>query len=105
MTDPNNLEGTRTPEQLAENFRELQRIAPTHAHKLQLMIWAMNQSENPPPQSSARPFEGLSDEELFDEIRSQVNASRVTGKHDRARTRQLSAEANHRGWNLRAPKP
>jgi hypothetical protein len=38
MTDPNNLEGTRTPEELAENFRELDRIAPTPADKFALML-------------------------------------------------------------------
>jgi hypothetical protein len=40
--NPNNLEGTRTPEELAASFRELDRIAPTPAHKFQLMISAMN---------------------------------------------------------------
>ena len=38
MTDPNNLEGTRTREELAENFRELERIAPTPSHKFALMF-------------------------------------------------------------------
>lgn len=36
--DPNNLEGPpRTPEELAENFRELDKVAPTPAEKLMLM--------------------------------------------------------------------
>jgi hypothetical protein len=41
MTEPSNLEGTRTPEELAENFRELDRVAPTPADKFKLMISAM----------------------------------------------------------------
>ena len=42
MTDPNDLEGTRTPEEIAENFRELNRIAPTPADRFKLMFSAMN---------------------------------------------------------------
>jgi hypothetical protein len=38
MTDPNNIEGSRTPEELAANFRELDRIAPTPAEKFALMF-------------------------------------------------------------------
>jgi hypothetical protein len=49
MTDPNNLEGTRTPEELAASFRELDRVAPTPAHKFQLMFSAMNLPANLPP--------------------------------------------------------
>jgi len=37
-TDPNCLEGPgRTPEELAENFRELNKVAPTAAEKLMRM--------------------------------------------------------------------
>ena len=37
--DPNNLEGQpRTREELAENFRELDRTAPTPADKFRLMF-------------------------------------------------------------------
>jgi hypothetical protein len=37
-SDPNCLEGPgRTPEELAENFRELNKVAPTAAEKLMLM--------------------------------------------------------------------
>ena len=54
MTDPNNLEGTRTPEELAENFRELDRIAPTPAKKFRLMF------------GHSRPAETLLDQGLQD---------------------------------------
>lgn len=38
VKDPNCLEGPgRTPEELAENFRELNKVAPTAAEKLMLM--------------------------------------------------------------------
>lgn len=46
----------------------------------------------------------MSDEELFDAIREQVNLSRNTRSHDRDRTRAISEEAARRGWNLRQPK-
>ena len=36
--DANNLEGARTREELAENFRELDRVAPTPADKFRLMF-------------------------------------------------------------------
>lgn len=49
MTDPNNLEGARTPEELAENFRELNRIAPTTADKFRLMMGQTNESMNDLP--------------------------------------------------------
>lgn len=49
MTDPNNLEGTRTPEEIAENFRELNRIAPTPAEKFRLMFGHTNESMNDLP--------------------------------------------------------
>jgi hypothetical protein len=45
MTDPNNLEGTRTPEELAESFRELDRIAPTPAEKFSLMFGHLHPAE------------------------------------------------------------
>jgi len=38
MNDPNNLEGSRTREEIAENFRELNQIAPTPADKFRLMF-------------------------------------------------------------------
>ena len=45
----------------------------------------------------------LSDEELFEEIRDQVNRSRHGGGHQRDRTREIAAEAQKRDWNLRRP--
>ena len=48
-----------------------------------------------------KPVEQLSDEELFDELREQVNLSRNGPGHDRERTRAIACEATVRGWNLR----
>lgn len=48
-------------------------------------------------------IEKFSDEQLFDAIREQVNLSRYGGGHDREKTRELSAEGQRRGWNLRQP--
>lgn len=45
----------------------------------------------------------LTDSELFDAIREQVNLSRNHGGHQSKRTRELAAEAQNRGWNLRRP--
>jgi len=43
----------------------------------------------------------LTDEELFEEIREQVNYARNTAaKHDRKRTRALAAEMKKRGWGV-----
>lgn len=47
----------------------------------------------------------LTDEQLFDELREQVNQSRNVGTHNRERTRAIAAEAERRGWNLRISKP
>lgn len=47
-----------------------------------------------------KPAKELSDDELFDEIREQVNLSRVGGGHNRTRTRALGREARRRGWLL-----
>jgi len=44
MNDPNNLEGSLTREQLVANFRELQRIAPTPAHRLMLMCGQLHKA-------------------------------------------------------------
>jgi hypothetical protein len=52
MNDPNNLEGTRTPEELAENFRELDRIAPTPAEKFQLMFGQPRKTMNEESQTA-----------------------------------------------------
>jgi hypothetical protein len=52
----------------------------------------------------SKPVTQLTDDELFDDIREQVNLSRHTGQHDRPKTRALAAEADRRGWNLRRPK-
>lgn len=52
-----------------------------------------------------KPVAQLTDEELANEIREQVNRSRLTGQHDRARTRTVAREAQKRGWNLRRPSP
>jgi len=49
MTNPNNLEGTRTPEELAENFRELNRIAPTPDDKFRLMLGHTKETMNDLP--------------------------------------------------------
>ena len=47
----------------------------------------------------------LSDDELFDEIRLQVNLSRNSDQgHDRERTRAIGEEFRRRGWNLRTPQ-
>jgi hypothetical protein len=51
-----------------------------------------------------KPVQALSDDELFDEIREQVNRARHHGGHNRGRTRQLAEEAHSRGWNLGRPK-
>ena len=40
----------------------------------------------------------LSDEDLFDEIREQVNLARNGPGHNRERTRKLAAEMARRGW-------
>jgi hypothetical protein len=48
-----------------------------------------------------RPLFDLTDEELFEGIREQVNKSRISGNHERLKTRQLAHEANQRGWNLK----
>lgn len=50
-----------------------------------------------------KPVENLSDAELFDELREQVNRDRFEGLHDRVRTREIAAEAKRRNWNLRQP--
>lgn len=57
------------------------------------------------PDKSFKPVavESLSDDELFDQIREQVNLSRNAGFHNRTKTRALAAEAYARGWNLRKP--
>jgi hypothetical protein len=44
----NNLEGTRTPEEVAENFRELDRIAPTPADKFALMFGLTGENDSQP---------------------------------------------------------
>ncbi len=52
-----------------------------------------------------KPFDPtkLTDDDLFDMIREQVNLSRHKGGHQQAKTRALAAEAQRRGWNLRRP--
>ncbi len=40
----------------------------------------------------------MSDDELFDAIREQVNLSRNYGNHNRKRTREISDEMIKRGW-------
>jgi hypothetical protein len=46
-----------------------------------------------------KPVANLTDDELFDEIREQVNLSRNTAAgHNRKRTREVSAEMQKRGW-------
>lgn len=45
----------------------------------------------------------VSDEDLFDMLREQVNLSRHKGGHQPAKTRAIAAEAQRRGWNLRRP--
>jgi hypothetical protein len=52
MTTPNDLEGTRTPEELAENFRELNRIAPTPAEKFRLMFGQPRETMNEEQQTA-----------------------------------------------------
>jgi len=48
--------------------------------------------------SDRKPVSELTDDELFDEIREQVNRGRFDGRHDSKRTKQISAEAKKRGW-------
>lgn len=50
-----------------------------------------------------KPVDQLTDEELFDELREQVNRGRFDGMHDRKRTRDIAAECKRRNWNLRPP--
>lgn len=45
--------------------------------------------------------EQLSDDDLFAELREQINIARNGGQHDRERTRALANEATKRGWNIR----
>jgi hypothetical protein len=51
-----------------------------------------------------KPASKLTDEELFEEIRHQVNAARNKGGHDRKRTREISAEMGKR-FKKAKPKP
>lgn len=47
-----------------------------------------------------KPVDKLTDDELFDEIREQVNRARFTpGLYNRERTQQIGAEMTKRGWN------
>ena len=49
--------------------------------------------------SNLKPVGELTDEELFDEIREQVNLARNTAHgHNRKRTREISAEMEKRQW-------
>ena len=50
--------------------------------------------------TTPKPVAELTDEELFDEIREQVNHSRNGKGYSGSRTRALSAEAAKRGWGL-----
>lgn len=43
VSDPNNLEGYRSRQQLAYEMRQLNKIAPTPFHKFMLMFNKMNQ--------------------------------------------------------------
>lgn len=45
-----------------------------------------------------KPVATLTDDQLFDEIREQVNRSRNGPGHQPKRTRELAAEAKKRGW-------
>lgn len=54
--------------------------------------------------NTEKPVEKLTDDELFDEIRHQVNQSRNLGTHNRERTRAIAAEMKRRGWT-NTPKP
>lgn len=54
--------------------------------------------------SEVKPVSELSDDELLDELREQVNIARQTnGQHDRVRTPQIAEEAYRRGWSTRKP--
>jgi hypothetical protein len=56
MTDPDNLEGPPlTREQLAENFRELQRVAPTAADKFRLMFGQLPLNHDQDPSRHRHP--------------------------------------------------
>lgn len=53
-----------------------------------------------------QPVANLTDEQLFDELRAQVNRSRNSPSgHDRKRTREIAAEACKRGWKINHPQP
>jgi hypothetical protein len=43
-----------------------------------------------------KPASKLTDEELFEELRHQVNAAKNKGGHDRKRTREISEEMGKR---------
>jgi len=48
-------------------------------------------------------FEEMTDEELFDTIREQVNLSRNSFHgHDRNKTREIAKEMKRRGWKEKA---
>ncbi len=50
-------------------------------------------------------FTRMSDEELFDALREQVNLSRNSKVHDRKRTQAIAEEAQRRGWGLNVKRP
>lgn len=51
-----------------------------------------------PKDMNLKPVSELTDEELFEEIRQQVNKSRNEFVHDRKRTREIGKEMKKRGW-------
>ena len=45
----------------------------------------------------------MTDDELADELREQVNRSRNNPPHDRDMARGVGEEMKKRGWNIRKP--
>lgn len=59
----------------------------------------MNTNETQSPGSLERMVRAMSDEELFDAIREQVNKARnQTHGHNRAMTKAIGEEMVRRGW-------
>jgi hypothetical protein len=57
-------------------------------------------TRNNESEGRAEGLASVSDDELFDLIREQVNKARnVANSYDRARTRAIAAEMHRRGWS------
>lgn len=76
MPDENNLEGTRTREELAENFRELDRIAPTPAEKFRLMFGHSSAAQPLQNKPTTKP---MNIQELIEAVRQWGENKGITG--------------------------